>query len=188
MHRGGVVAPARPAPTGKAAAKQPAKRAARPLTLDDLESIASVRELFWSNVIREMLVSLATAHANKDGNDIFDGRLAVVTSLGERIPIADVKPVMNYGVNDAGLGRQLSAMLQCTVFQIITPAGEVYTLPVHEIRGFHSMSEELLRQIEAAAPKPESEGEQPFGFAAFTSLSRGIRDSPLPEAPNDPGE
>jgi hypothetical protein len=190
VHR---AAPSSPPGSKQPGASKPAK-AARPgkplvaLSLDELESVAAVRELFWSNVMREMLVSLATAANDKNGPQVFDGRLAVVTSLGERIPIADVKPVMNFGVNDAGLGRQLSAMLQCTVFQIRTPGGEVYTLPVHEIRGFHSMSEELMQRVESSAPSPEAEGEQPFGFAAFTSLARGIRDTPLPQAPSEPGE
>lgn len=188
-HRG-VVPPARPA-SGKPA-KSSAKGGGIPkgLTLDDLESVASVRELFWSNIIRELLVSLATASADESNADksVFDGRLAVVTSLGERIPIADVKPIMGFGVNDAGLGKQLSAMLQCTVFQIRTPAGDVYTLPVHEIRGFHAMTEELLRQVETTTPGKDGEDEKPFGFAAFTSISRGIRDLPIQPAPTEPGE
>lgn len=188
-HRG-VVPPAR-TPTGKPA-KPPAKAGVIPkgMTLDDLESIASVRELFWSNIIRELLVSLATASADESNADksVFDGRLAVVTSLGDRIPIGNVKPIMGFGVNDAGLGKQLSSMLQCTVFQIRTPGGDVYTLPVHEIRGFHAMTEELLRQVETTTPGRDGDDDKPFGFAAFTSIARGIRDLPIQPAPTEPGE
>ncbi len=187
-HRG-AVSPARPS-GGKPQKNCKSEPLPKGMTLEDLQSVASVRELFWTNVIRELLVSLATAAADESNQDrsVFDGRLAIVTTRGERIPIANVKPIMGFGVNDSGLGKKLSAMLQCTVFQILTPAGDVYTLPVHEIRGFHAMSEDLLRQIEAPTPGRDGEEDKPFGFAAFTSIARGIPDLPLPPAPMEPGE
>ena len=110
--------------------------------------------------------------------DLFDGRTAVITRLGQRIPIADVYPVFACSVPSASEhDRMLSADVQCSVFQIRTPSGEVYTLPVHEIVAVHALSEALVKRLEEAAAEAfdkEQEGEnhQPFGFAAFTSLAR----------------
>jgi hypothetical protein len=78
-------------------------------------------------------------------------------------------------------------MLQGTVFQIVTPAGDVYTLPLHEIRGLHALSEGIMNALEQSTGEPDKPS-QPFGFAAFTSLARGVNDTPLGPAPNDPGE
>ncbi len=149
------------------------------------------RELFWHNVVREMLTSLSVMalrrgsepydpEAEKAYRETFDGRLAVVTDLGVRVPIAEVHPVFACSVPGSEAERQLSNAVQCSVFQIRTPTGEVHTLPVHEIRSIHALSEELMQQLERAAMRAQeqSEGEEsrPFGFAAFTSLARDSAD------------
>ena len=185
--------------------------------------VGELRELFWQNVIREMLTSLsmlsmkmeAQAGAQKmadsqviidtpegtltqggpsesdDEEDeepgeesLFDGRLAVITSLGNRIPIADVHPLFACGVTNNADDRSLATAVECTVFQIRTPPGEVYTLPLSEIRGFHSLSPELVERLQRQAEAqlnhltggPDEENQQPFGFAAFTSLAKADRD------------
>lgn len=179
--------------------------------------VGELRELFWQNVIREMLTSLSMASMQidarhkaeeispgsviidtpdgtitqglgtdeddgdiEDEDDLFDGRLAVITSLGNRIPIADVHPLFACGITGNDDERSLATAVECTVFQIRTPPGEVYTLPLSEIRGFHSLSPELVERLQRQAEAqlnhlsggPDEENQQPFGFAAFTSLSR----------------
>jgi hypothetical protein len=181
-----------------------------------------MRELFWQNVMREMLTSLsvlsmqrpnedqvkAAAPANPTTTDnsgaiqpandqafdpsLFDGRLAVVTRANERIPIASVFPLFACGINTPGT-RSLSAAVECTVFQIRTPDGHVFTLPLHEIRGFHALSEEVMERMERAAAKRAARREAdddapPFGFAAFTSLARGLPSLPLEPPPSHPTE
>lgn len=168
------------------------------------------RELFWNNVIREILTALSTissmdavasdepspapetkaveepGHAGDESAatlDPLDGRLAVVTVSGERIPIAQVYPLFACGIPGTEAERALSVAVECTVFQIRTPAGEVYTLPLHEIRGFHAMTEDLMSQLESAAGT--SGTGEPFGFAAFTSLSRSSGAAPAAGLPND---
>jgi hypothetical protein len=155
----------------------------------NIEGVTAARELFWQNVIREMLTSLSVLGASKDKDkpvavdaaglpvpvqgDLFDGRLAVVTSLGQRIPIASVSPLFACGIQTSDADRALSMAVECTVFQINTPGGEVFTLPLHEIRGFHSLSEELIDQLNSASTTPGDSGlAEPFGFAAYTSLAR----------------
>lgn len=105
----------------------------------------------------------------------FDGRMGVVTTQGVRIGIADVYPLFACTIGQTDLERALSEDVQCSVFQIRSPQGEVFTLPVHEIRSFHSLSEELMDQIASAASGEDAEGTRtnvPFGFGAFTSLAR----------------
>lgn len=182
----------------------------------DLNQVILARELFWHNVIREILTSLSVlslktkrrvtlpppddspqtethepADSAEDDSDprhshgspppkappppdMFDGRLAIVTRLGDRIPIAEVFPLFACGIGDTSGQRALSIAVECTIFQIRTPSGEVYTLPLQEIRGFHSLSEDIMRQLEEATRSSGSgpEKEAPFGFAAFTSLAR----------------
>lgn len=153
------------------------------------------REVFWHNVVREILSALSAAAASSGRlkaspagaamsasptDDIFDGRMAVITRLGQRIAIADVFPVFACSVSNTRGDRMLSGDVQCSVFQIRTPAGEVYTLPLHEIAAVHSLSEDLLKRMEAAAEVVEEadEGEgRPFGFAAYTSLARSEREA-----------
>ncbi len=152
------------------------------------------REAFWSNVVREILSALSAAAATSGrlkssaggaamsaapDHEMFDGRMAVITRLGQRIPIADVFPVFACSVQHTQSDRMLSGDVQCTVFQIRTPAGEVYTLPLHEIVAVHSLSEELLLKMEAAAENMNDSDEKdgrPFGFAAYTSLAKSERE------------
>ena len=155
----------------------------------NIEGVTAARELFWQNVIREMLTSLSVLGASKDKDkplavdaaglpvpvqgDLFDGRLAVVTSLGQRIPIAAVSPLFACGIQTSDADRALSMAVECTVFQINTPSGEVFTIPLHEIRGFHSLSEQLIDQLkDASTAAGDSDQAEPFGFAAYTSLAR----------------
>ncbi len=105
---------------------------------------------------------------------LFDGRLAVITALGQRIPIAEVHPLFACGVPGPKGETWLSTAVECTVFEITTPGGEVFTLPVHEIRAIHALTDELMRAIEEQIGG-QGVGEEdgaPFGFAAFTSLAR----------------
>jgi hypothetical protein len=150
------------------------------------------REVFWHNVVREILSALAATAMSSSGrlsadakgaatgaspaDELFDGRMAVITRLGQRIPIADVYPVFACSVpsHRGARDRMLASDVQCSIFQIRTPSGEVYTLPVHEIVSIHALSESLLRKMEQAA-RENAESEEPsapFGFAAFTSLAR----------------
>ena len=104
---------------------------------------------------------------------MFDGRLAVITSLGQRIPIAEVHPVFGCGVPGPNGANPLSMIVECSVFEIRTPGGEVYTLPIHEIKAFHALTPELVEEIgRSAGLEGSGDTETPFGFAAFTSLAR----------------
>lgn len=152
------------------------------------------REVFWQNVTREILSGLAAAAAMSrpasgakgaasgvsPTADLFDGRLAVVTTLGQRIAIADIYPVFACSIPNSAIERDLSTDVQCSVFQIRTPTGEMYTLPIHEIRQIHSLSEELMAKLASAAERASTArpSERPFGFAAFTSLAKSESDSP----------
>lgn len=174
--------------------------------------LTQAREMFWQNVTRELLTSMAMQRSKlaaeverqrrelvRQGKDDpgpikdlpgFDGRVAVVTQAGDRIPIADITPLFACSINDSLLGRALSEDVQCTVFQIRTPSGEVYTFPVQEIRAVHALSEETMQALkeQARARQRREDSDAPFGFAAFTSLAReleaGAQDSGS-EAPDD---
>ena len=79
--------------------------------------------------------------------------------------------------------------MQCSVFRIKTPAGESYTLPISQIVAVHSLSAELVAQLEAAAETRAQTGTdagetRPFGFAAFTSLSDDTHPDPEGRAPD----
>lgn len=157
------------------------------------------RDLFWQNVVRETLMALAVA-AGSGGrlsptptgaatspdpvDPLFDGRMAIVTTLGQRIPIADIYPVFACSLaHGTHAERMLSADVQSTVFQITTPTGEMYTLPVSQIASVHTLTEQLVRQLEAHAAAnaargtPTNEPGMPFGFEAFTSLARSEADA-----------
>lgn len=168
-----------------------------PLRPVNIEHTQATRELFWNNVIREILTSISTLTIMNDTDaerpdaepdsgppaapretddarrNLLDGRLGLITAQGQRIPIAAVYPLFACGVPGTDALRALSLDVECSVFQVHTPHGEVYTLPLHEVRGFHAVQEEAMEQVKAAAraANPE-EFEQPFGFAAFTSLAR----------------
>jgi hypothetical protein len=146
-----------------------------------MEGVTVARELFWQNVMREILTSLSVlsgaqpAGQRPPTDDLFDGRLAIITQLGQRVPIAAVFPLFACGIDTSDTDRELSMAVECTVFQIRTPGGEVFTLPLHEMRAFHSLSEELIERIrkEAGEVADVDPGEhEPFGFAAYTSLAR----------------
>lgn len=164
------------------------------------------RELFWQNVSRDILTTLSVLaqhqraaeqqlkleqgastpsdvkSAGESQGHPFDGRMAVITSLGQRIPIAEVHPLFACSINDTPQHRALSAKVQCSVFQIRTPAGEVYTIPLHEIASFHALTPELMQKITDASSGQSSDDGRPFGFAAFRSLAEGEdgEDGPAP--------
>lgn len=154
----------------------------------DPARVLARRDLFWQNVMREILTTLSVAagsggrlsptptgaaHSPAPVGPMFDGRLALITVTGQRIPIADIFPVFACSVASSPGRRSLSGDVQCTVFQVRTPTGEIFTLPVSEIRAFHSLSQELIESLEARAAASATEPDEtkaPFGFAAFTSL------------------
>ncbi len=166
--------------------------------------VTARRDLFWTNVVRDILMALATAAAHSAGrvnegpvaaahsvdpvHDLFDGRMGVITTLGQRIPIADVFPVFACTALGDAQTRQRSEDVQCTVFRITTPAGEIYTLPVSQIHAVHTISGDLLRELEDQAMAAENQDEdtpaRPFGFAAFTALARAESDQSDPPNPN----
>ena len=207
------------------------KLGARHEAAEGIRGAMDARELFWNNVIRDILMSLSVmklelaeavarekaraeraerrrlkalagekggerglptvsgsvrdernrevaAHEEEPDEHVppFDGRLAIITSHGVRIVIEDVYPLFACSVPGTDLGRELSTDVQCSVFQIRTPKGEIYTLPVHEIRSFHSLSAELMERIERRASRQRDRDgmptEVPFGLAAYTSLAR----------------
>lgn len=143
-----------------------------------IESVAEVgrlRRLFWQNVVREWLAALPLVAASRP--EVMDGRFSILTRAGERIPLKAVHPVFACSVPGApGSERDLSVAVQCSVFEIHSTTGEVFTLPLHEIRGLHALSEELLAEIEAAvqshSEKQDEKKDMPFGFAAFNATSR----------------
>jgi hypothetical protein len=108
------------------------------------------------------------------------GSMAVLTKGGERIPIADVRPLLACSVPGTDADRALSTDVQCTIFQIVAPSGEVFTLPLHEIRAIHAISEDLMARLQRAAHQQDADSgrpgddpdAKPFGFAAFTSLAK----------------
>lgn len=178
-------------------------------TPQNWQEAAAARSLFWSNVMREILTSLAAESLRRpklepsdligaagdteaveyedEDTDMFDGRLAVLTHAGERIPIADVQPIMTAGPNSNEDARALSMAVECTVFQITTPTGEIFTMPLAEMRGFHALTPNLMDRIKQSARDQEvgvaSDGAEPFGFAAFTSLSKSATTSRNGEVP-----
>lgn len=174
----------------------------QPLTPAQAEA---ARRLFWQNFMRQVLTALSVESmrrreregsiyyppeedlppkpANvpaipKEGN-LFDGRLAILTHAGERIAIGEVFPALACGLTDPGQ-RAMSMAVECSIFQLRTPTGEVFTLPLEEIRGFHALSPQLMAQLEAVAqaqeqqqrPEGDLDEKLPFGFAAFTSLAQ----------------
>ncbi|GJQ30555.1 MAG: hypothetical protein HBSAPP03_24390 [Phycisphaerae bacterium] len=161
------------------------------VVLIDARKIAATRELFWHNVVREFLMSLSvmwaqrsehdegTAEGEAAAEDVFDGRIAIITTQGARIAVGAVYPLFACSLSDTADDRTLSTEVECTVFQIETPEGQAFTLPLHEIRAFHSLSAGLMEQIKSAAQESQAEGQNgedmPFGFAAFTSLAKARR-------------
>jgi hypothetical protein len=141
------------------------------------DQYVALRDLFWHNVVREMLGGLMVVAEKQP--ELLDGRFAILTRGGERIAIAQVTPVFGMSVRGSEEQQQASTIVQMTVFRVATPDGEVFTLPVHEIRGFHELTPELLARIqqaeameEAAANGEETNDKPPFGLAAFQALPR----------------
>lgn len=131
-----------------------------------------VRTVFWQNVVQQTLTAFNQRVAMNP--EIADGRLALLTRGGERVAIAAVHPLFACTVNVSPQDRALSELVQCTVFEIHTPDGEVVTLPLEEIRGLHAISEDLINKLQAMRGD-ENNSAEPFGFAAFTSLARERR-------------
>ncbi len=165
------------------------------------------RDQFWSNVVRDSLMAMASAaasssarlsptpsaaqHSTKPIDDLFDGRMGIITTLGQRIPIADIFPVFACSAVGSMADRERSADVQCTIFRITTPTGETYTLPISQIIGIHSLSEDLVRQLEDASEDMQDDNSNdterlPFGFAAYTELSRSEAQSKAKQ--QEPGE
>src|SRR5260221_5417351 len=115
-------------PPGRLLPAKPARKA-EPQHADVQQTIHA-RELFWNNVMREILTALSVVSAaggsreEKPGTapaaseeepdsepslaDPLDGRLAVVTNGGERIPIAAVYPLFACGVPGSASEKTLS--------------------------------------------------------------------------------
>lgn len=171
---------------------EPTKRRAVAPPQIDAASLDALRGLFWHNVVRELLTGLASVAAKRP--ELLDGRFAVLTHGGERIPIAQVTPVFGMSVRGSQEERAASGAVQMTVFRIATPDGEVFTLPVSEVRGFHELTPELLQRLEQAESEVGGDGEDgdtvkrgsehPFGLAAFQALPR----VPMMPAPTEPTE
>jgi hypothetical protein len=146
-----------------------------------LADVAVARSLFWHDVVRQMLTGLSMIQAQSP--ELFDGRTAVLTHGGERIPIAEVFPLFACGLPGSEEARAASIAVECTVFRVRTPSGEVFTLPVHEVRAIHSLTPELIKELEQSAMAQRSGDADgapgPFGFAAYT------RKSPPPAGPVD---
>lgn len=169
-------------------------------TLPPVTRVQARRDVFWQNVCREILMSLAAAAAESSGrlgtgpaaaesstspvSELFDGRMGVITTLGQRIPIADVSAVFSCSLPGDALDRSISGDVQCTIFRISTPTGETYTLPVSQIVGIHSVSESLLEHMDDQ--NPDDEQRAPFGFAAYTSLARSEREQQAQQQPEGP--
>lgn len=214
--RPAAISRAKAATRSKPLAQTRVSRAPEPESpLCDLHAVGTARQLFWSNVLKEILASLCVASARfaedaarrpappapgadggtaeltgdqLDAARIFDGRLAIITTWGARIPVGAISPVMNASSARGG-ARALAQAVEWTVFQIRTPEGDVWTLPLHEIRAFHSLTEQLMQDLQAAAREEqddagEGEGSTPFGFKAFTSLAR-LQPAP-PSGPGTP--
>ncbi len=137
--------------------------------VEPIQRLEHTRTVFWQNVVREMLVALPALGASHP--QVMDGRIAILTRGGERIPVAGVEPLFPCSIA-APETIQLCMAVQCTVFNIHTPTGEVFTIPLEEIRAVHSLTDELVRQLEQAVEEISGGGNgEPFGFAAFTSLA-----------------
>lgn len=142
-----------------------------------VQEVLLTRRLYWHNVIREMLNSLSVMCQTQP--EIFDGRFAVLTNKGERIAIETIFPLFACSLPNTPWEKETSIAVQCTIYRIVTPDGEVFTLPLHEIRGLHSLTAELVEQLQREAESQstspsgeESSARRPFGLAAFTSMPK----------------
>lgn len=167
--------------TAAASSQTPIKRrkaGPAPTTLS-ADQVLRTRDLYWQNVLREMLNGLSVMSLNQP--ELFDGRFAVLTHAGERIAVGSIFPLFACSIPGTPWELEASVAVQCTVFRIVTPEGEVYTLPVHEVRGLHSLTPQLVEQLQNAAEREAGqagsddgesgeESPRPFGLAAFTSM------------------
>lgn len=140
-------------------------------SIEPLHRLGESRVLFWQNVVREILLTFPLLAAERP--DVADGRIGILTHAGERIPLASVEPMFPCSIASPQ-AMQLCLAVQATVFNVRTPTGEVFTLPLHEIRAIHSLTDELMKELEAEARRlsGDAQGAEPFGFAAYTSLAR----------------
>lgn len=130
------------------------------------QEAATIRELFWQDAVRDLLTGMSGLREREPA--MFDGRIAVLTRGGQRIPVGDVFPVFACGLPGSARSRAMSVAAECTVFRVKTPEGEVFTLPLAEIRGLHTLTGELLKQLEQQAME-ERGSTRPFGFAAYSA-------------------
>ncbi|MBA4029290.1 MAG: hypothetical protein C0475_09205 [Planctomyces sp.] len=162
------------------------------------ERTLATQTLFWHNVAREMLTALSAMSMNQTDRRELDGRIAILTQAGERIPIAAISPLFACGVPTGDMERDLSIAVECSVFRVTTPAGEVFTIPLHQVRAIHALTDELVHELEELQRGQRGEGtpgNEPFGFAAFRSLTQQSRPAqsdpasptaPVPLAPEAP--
>lgn len=179
------------AAAGRGAARAAKRAVDTALPEIDAAQLEALRQLFWHNIVREILGGLIAVASKRP--ELLDGRFAILTHGGERIPIAQVTPLFGFTVRGSESERQTSAAIQMTVFRVATPDGEVFTLPVTEIRAFHELTPELLSRLqqaesEAARAAGDENGEsRPFGFAAFQALPK-VEPAPMRPASADPME
>ncbi len=156
----------------------PHQPAAAPRAAIGPAGVEAMRSLFWQEIAQEFLCVFPGMVASRP--EMADGRLAVLTHAGERVPIKAVEPLFSCSVPGVGPAeRALSTAVQCTVFRIETPQGEFFTLPLREIRALHVVSEEMMRHLEEAGRQQAEASEQqdPFGFAAFARLVEQQREA-----------
>ncbi len=167
---------------------KPSQTVERPPTRSNPEFTRSLRQLFWTNVAQEMLNSLSAMLTVQKEPSALDGRLSILTHAGERIPIAEVHPLFACSIPGTDADRDLSAAVQCSVYRVVTPSGEAFTLPLSEVRAFHAVSEELQRRLQEEMSGVESGTGEPFGFAAFaeTSKQRAVEAESM-RGPSHPG-
>ncbi len=135
--------------------------------------VLALRDLFWQGVVQEWLTALSGV--DEAAPEMLDGRVALLTHAGERIPVKSIEPLFACSIGGTATERYVSQAVQSTVFRVHTPGGEVFTLPLREIRGIHMLTEELATEMEKAAKQLEEAAGSagaPFGFAAFTSLAK----------------
>lgn len=142
--------------------------------VQDARQVSQTRTLFWHNVVREMLNDLSIMCQTHP--ELFDGRFGIVTNQGVRVGIKHIFPLFACSIPGSNWERESSVAVQCTIFRIATPDGEIYTLPVHEIAAVHSMTPELIEQMAKAEREAEGETDdvekRPFGLAAFAALPK----------------
>ena len=171
-----------------------------PSMMPSATRVQARRDVFWQNICREILMALAGAAAESSGrlgtgisdaqasgsptSELFDGRMGVITTLGQRIPIADVTPVFSCSLPNSDFDRSLSTDVQCSIFRVTTPTGETYTFPISQVVGVHSLSQSLIEELEEQ--QESAEDQIPFGFAAYTSLARSERENRAQQQPESP--